>query len=576
MNKFLLLRNISIKFKLVGLTFLLILGTIIIGIIAYNQIGTLGVIITDYNSNYVPSISSTLSSDRDLQQARVALIEAANENYQNRIESLKSIFNENIEQTKTNFESYTATASVSEEEVELKNIFANNYNQYLTQTQLIWEEIDSGNYNQANNLLSKEEQYFTDLRSILDRVQDIYVEGAEQEENRASSTVKQSYTTILIIIIVLAIVNTMLALIIITGITKPLSAAEKYLQSIASGNLSIEIEDKYLNRKDEIGKLLNDLNEMKNKLSQIIGNVINISSNLSASSEELSASSEEMSASAEEVGRSVQEIASGAEEQSAQVDESKNNIDNLMEEIKLVENNTEKMNQQASNVINYLDQGNQSINKSINQVAEVKNKTITVTEKIHQLGELSEKIGNIIKLISGISSQTNLLALNAAIEAARAGEAGRGFSVVADEIRNLAEESSQATEQIASLINQIQNGVQAAVSEIDETNQSVENSVAVIKSTDDSFTEINKAMSQLTNYIKIITEEAKEMDNNSDFVKQAITEIAAVSQESAHNAEEVAAASSEQEQSIKEIVESSTNLAMMAENLMNNVRTFKV
>jgi methyl-accepting chemotaxis protein len=179
-------------------------------------------------------------------------------------------------------------------------------------------------------------------------------------------------------------------------------------------------------------------------------------------------------------------------------------------------------------------------------------------------------------MINDIAAQTNLLALNAAIEAARAGEAGRGFSVVADEIRQLAEESEDATNQIGGLVKEIQNGVGNAVNKMDETETVVDESVAAIETTGKSFKQINGAALTLSDLIEKISSRSAEVRGNSQEVESAIEQIASVSEEAASNSEEVAAAGEEQSASTEEIVNAAEELSAMAAKLTSIVAEFEI
>jgi len=379
-------------------------------------------------------------------------------------------------------------------------------------------------------------------------------------------------------LIIIAIIATLLAIgamyILGNKIAKPIKLSADITENIAQGDLTERLPDKYEDREDEVGTLAKSINAMTENLNNIINEITDIANKLSSSSQELSASSEEISASAEEVGSAIEEVASGAEEQSAQIEQTSQNVEGLVDQVENVRAKSGNMDEQADNVMGNITEGNEAIDDSINQVEEVKKQSNAVSNKINELGQLSQEIGNIVELINDISAQTNLLALNAAIEAARAGEAGRGFSVVADEIRELAEESSEATEQIAGLINDIQNRVGATIDQMDKAEDAVDSSVNAIEMTEDNFTEINQAAQNLTALIDEISQSAEKMADRTNDVSASIEEISAVSEQASSNAEEVAATSEEQSASTQEIAKSAEDLSKMAENLSKSVAKF--
>jgi len=392
-----------------------------------------------------------------------------------------------------------------------------------------------------------------------------------EEMNEVQST---AISNLIIALVIAVLIGIILAFFITRSITKPVNLGVTFAKEIADGNLAAEKID--VDSNDEIGTLAKALNSMQDQLRNVITNVSNIAENLSASSEELTASGEEVATAASQVGESIQQVASGAEEQSAQVEETNSKINELIEQINNVEKMSTEMDEQADNVMNNINEGNQSVDNSVEQIENVKGNTKDVANTINNLGDLSNKIGEIVGLINDIAAQTNLLALNAAIEAARAGEAGRGFSVVADEIRQLAEESEEATTQIGGLVKEIQGGVGDAVNKMNNTEEVVDGSVSAIKNTGNTFEKINSAALRLSELIENISQQSEKVNVNSREVEATVQEIARVSEEAASNSEEVAAASEEQSASTEEIVSAAEDLANMANNLTEAVNKFNL
>jgi len=356
-------------------------------------------------------------------------------------------------------------------------------------------------------------------------------------------------------------------------IAKPVSDLSKKVEEFGRGNLTVEFTQ---HTQDEIGVMEKSLQNMAENLRGIISQIASIAGSVSASSEELTASGDQVGKSAEQVGNAIQDVASGAQEQSAQLETAENNVTSLIKSFEDVNSETNKMSHQADTVVSEVESGNKAVDKSVSKIERVKDDTTTVSRQINELGKLSEEIGGIIEIIKSIADQTNLLALNAAIEAARAGEAGRGFSVVADEIRELAENSSEATEKIVKLIADIQSNVKNTVSKMNSTEKTVTESVEAINISKNSFTEINSAVKNLNEYIQSISTKTAEMTAQGKETQKTVEEVMMVSQQAAGNAEEVAASSEEQIAATEEIVSGAEELSEMAENLTEAVNKFKL
>ncbi|HZK27286.1 MAG TPA: methyl-accepting chemotaxis protein [Thermoclostridium sp.] len=359
-------------------------------------------------------------------------------------------------------------------------------------------------------------------------------------------------------------------------ITKPILAAAKQAELLANGDLTVEIAEDSLKRKDELGKLSNSFATMIQNLRTIIMQITDTSGQVAASSQELYASGEQVGQAAENVGSTILEIASGAEEQSSQIDSALSNLGNLMNQINEVNIGTSNMEKTTAQMIDDIARGSSSTTQSIDQINNLKADTERTSNVISDLGSTSNQIGQIIEVISGIAQQTNLLALNAAIEAARAGEAGKGFSVVADEVKKLAEESADASGRIAKLIVGVRNGVDTAVNMMDSSVKSVNASVQAIEENGEIFSVINGQAKQLENIVADVAQSVKIMTGTSDGFERTMQEINEVSQEFAANSEGVAASSEEQIALTEEIVSASKAMASMSEELSGEIKKFKL
>jgi len=382
---------------------------------------------------------------------------------------------------------------------------------------------------------------------------------------------------ILLAVILLSIlISSVVIYIMIKKIVRPILATAKQAEKLADWDLTMTIPEEHLNRKDELGKLANSFATMIKNLKSIVTQIIDASEQVAASSQELYASGDQVGKAAEDVAGMIMGIASGAEEQSSQIDSALLNLSSLVKQINEVNESIATMEKTANHIIDDINRGGKSVAESIDRINNLKNDTEGVSKVITDLGMASNQIGEIVELISGVAEQTNMLALNAAIEAARAGEAGKGFSVVADEIRKLAEETSNASSRIAKLIVEIKNGVDTAVNRMENSISSLNSSVAAIKENEEVFSVINEKAEVLNKIVEGVTQNVKIMTESSREFEDIMKGIHQASQVFAENSQGVSASSEEQIALTEEIVSSSKSMAVMSENLSSLIRRFKI
>ena len=209
-------------------------------------------------------------------------------------------------------------------------------------------------------------------------------------------------------------------------------------------------------------------------------------------------------------------------------------------------------------------------------MGDINDGTGTVQNTIAKLAKQSDEISKIVDVITGIAEQTNLLALNAAIEAARAGEAGRGFAVVADEVRKLAEESGASATKIAELVATIQTDMKEAVEASAQSSQSVEGSRQSVKEADEIFTSIQLQIEALAGGIQDVSNSIQTISEGTKSMTGEMDSIASISHENASRTQSVSATTEEQSASSEEIAASTRNLSQLAEDLQGEVHKFKV
>jgi len=356
-------------------------------------------------------------------------------------------------------------------------------------------------------------------------------------------------------------------------ILRPLRDLGGVMQQVGQGDLTVRAP---VVRADEIGMLAEDCNGLIESLALIASGVRRSAESVSAAAAQLSASSQEISSSTMEISSSVQQIAHGAELQSRKVEETSGAMESINSTTGEVSQQADEAARTSEEAARVAETGEKATGEAVVKMDEVQSAIQTLAASVELLGQRSGEIGTIVDVITSIADQTNLLSLNAAIEAARAGESGRGFSVVAEEVRKLAEGSGKAAEQIGDLIKEVQQETAKAVQYMQIGMREVAEGSDVVGRTGESLRHITDAVSRTALLAEQIAHAMAEQAGKTSAVDKAMHDIAAVVEENAASAEQTAAAAEEQTACMEEITSSAQELSDMAQRLEDSVHTFKV
>jgi methyl-accepting chemotaxis protein len=377
----------------------------------------------------------------------------------------------------------------------------------------------------------------------------------------------------LLIIFIIGIIAVVVSIIVSGGISKKLDKLITTFEKAAEGDLTVGVN---IHSKDEFEEVANHFNIMIKKIGELILNVKASSDVIYKTSDTINKMANETNVAVGEVALTIDQVAQGASETAQDIQTGVDAVNTLAAQIENIDALTSEMISISKNS-NILGEEGLKVMSKLTEATEKNNKaSVEVGQVVSDMNTTTNEIGMITDAINNIASQTNLLALNAAIEAARAGEAGRGFSVVADEIRKLAEQSTGATKQIQTLIETIKNKSSMAVQSMEEAKSTVLEQNQAVSNTKDIFNRILVSIEDLMKEMKLIQTSIVETNKGKEEIVTRMQNISAVSEESSASAEEVSATTEEISAVMNEFANSSEELQDLSTKLEEQINKFKL
>lgn len=572
-----LLNRFRIRTKLIFLITFMITGIIVVGLVGYIYNGNAIMNSTSmYKDELIPiqSLIDARNQSRATEASLLHLMLTDNQADQKQIissiEDRKKYINETLsEYEKGNLDDYE------------KGIYPT-----LQKNMKMWNEVvdkcielsksgkssDAFSYYKSSGIKALED-FHTNLKDLTnynsDHAKEIYIEN--------ESNGKSANALLIAIIAFVAIIAVILGILLTLSIVNPIKRVINLINKTTSFDLVYDTSfDSLLENRDETGVMARALASMRKSLREMAGRVVVISNNLTEHSEELAASTEENTKTISQVATAINEIAEGNSSQADMINKNSSDVSDIVKTIDEVNLYVSKSAEHAKECLNNVTEGQKAVDLTIARSNENNIISKEVSVSINELGEMMVKVGGILDVINSIAEQTNLLALNAAIEAARAGESGRGFAVVSEEIRKLAEGSSSAAKEIAQIIKTTTEKNRQAEDNMNKAKLIVNAQVEAINSTKAAFDKIKLSVENISAQTYESSDMLKNVDSKAKVIYNQSQDMAAVAQQSAASAEEISASSEEQLASIELIEKAASELSSMAEELGKEMSQYKI
>jgi len=523
--------DLKIGTKLLGGFMIVALISVFVGLIGYSGINEVGKNLNEVAEVKLPSLNGLAiikEAQTDiLRGERTCLLALDSAQYQYQLERLKETWH----RVDKGWKIYEPLPQTKEEEVYWKQ-FVPAWDAWKKEHQNVMELIRSGKKADAQVLsFGPARDRYLEAEELMKKITKINVDGGAEATAKALATEKTAIRLLLAVIAFGVALAVGIGFFISTNIKKQLGGEPAYVveiaNSVSSGNLGLNIALKAADN----GSLLSSMKNMVEQLKGIVGNVKTASDSVASGSEELSATSDDMS--------------KGAQQLASQIDQIVTAMTEVSQTIMDMAKNATQAAEASKNASNTATKGKQLVDSTAEDMTRIAQTVQAAAGTIEELGRSSAQIGEIVAVINGIADQTNLLALNAAIEAARAGEQGRGFAVVADEVRKLAERTGQATKDIAQRIEAIQRAAGESVDAMKRGSDEVDRGVGLAREASASLGSIVEASSSAMDMVQRIAAATEQQSAATEEVTQNMEHISDITKQSSASTEQIKVSSSE-------------------------------